>query len=73
MNFDQIIDRKHTESAKWHLYDQDVLPMWLADMDFSAPEPVIQALQERVVQLEEYKTRLMVCINILPTRKLEQR
>ena len=48
MDFDQIIDRRHTESLKWHYYPQEILPMWVADMDFKAPEPVIQALQERV-------------------------
>jgi len=48
MDFDQIIDRRQTESVKWHYYGQDVLPMWLADMDFRAPEPVIQALKDRV-------------------------
>jgi cysteine-S-conjugate beta-lyase len=46
--FDKIIDRRHTESGKWHRYDEDVLPLWVADMDFRSPEPVIQALQERV-------------------------
>lgn len=48
MDFDQTIERRNTESAKWNLYDHDVLPMWLADMDFKAPEPVIQALHDRV-------------------------
>jgi cystathionine beta-lyase len=47
-DFDQRIDRRHTESAKWHYYDEDVLPMWVADMDFLSPEPVIRALRERV-------------------------
>jgi len=47
-NFDQIIDRRHTESIKWHRYPEDVLPMWVADMDFRSPEPVIAALHERV-------------------------
>lgn len=53
-NFDHIIDRRNTDSAKWGCYDQadcdvgDVLPLWVADMDFRSPEPVIRALQERV-------------------------
>ncbi len=46
--FDQIIDRRPTESAKWRAYPPDVLPMWVADMDFRSPEPVIKALMERV-------------------------
>ena len=50
-NFDQIIDRRHTDSAKWRWYSKDgtdVLPLWVADMDFAAPEPVLRALEERV-------------------------
>jgi cysteine-S-conjugate beta-lyase len=48
MDFDQVIERCDTESVKWNFYDHEVLPMWLADMDFRAPEPVIQALHDRV-------------------------
>jgi cystathionine beta-lyase len=49
-DFDQVIDRRQTESAKWHHYGNDVLPMWVADMDFRSPQPVIDALNERVAQ-----------------------
>ena len=44
-DFDRIIDRRSTESNKWHKYPPDVLPLWVADMDFSSPEPVIRALR----------------------------
>jgi len=47
-NFDQIIDRRRSDSVKWCRYDEDVLPLWVADMDFVSPEPVIRALRERV-------------------------
>jgi cysteine-S-conjugate beta-lyase len=47
-DFDRVIDRLSTESNKWHRYPPDVLPLWVADMDFRSPEPVIQALRERV-------------------------
>jgi cystathionine beta-lyase len=47
-NFDQIIDRCHSDSDKWCRYDEDVLPLWVADMDFVSPEPVVRALRERV-------------------------
>jgi cystathionine beta-lyase len=47
-NFDLLPDRRHSESAKWHHYPEDVLPMWVADMDVISPEPVIQALRQRV-------------------------
>jgi cystathionine beta-lyase len=46
-DFDQVIDRRHTESIKWHYYGEDALPLWVADMDFVSPEPVVQALRER--------------------------
>ncbi|MDT8382691.1 MAG: MalY/PatB family protein [Brevefilum sp.] len=48
MNFDQIIDRRGTESIKWNYYEEDVLPMWIADMDFRSPYSVIEALHKRV-------------------------
>lgn len=47
-DFDRIIDRRHTDSIKWRHYGDDVLPLWVADMDFASPEPVIRALRERV-------------------------
>jgi len=47
-DFDRVIDRSSTESAKWRRYGNDVLPLWVADMDFVVPEPVIRALRERV-------------------------
>lgn len=47
-NFDQFVDRSRTESLKWRLYGDEVLPLWVADMDFLSPEPVIRALHQRV-------------------------
>jgi cysteine-S-conjugate beta-lyase len=45
--FDTIIDRTHTHSMKWEKYQgTDVLPMWVADMDFKAPQPVLAALEK---------------------------
>src|SRR5512136_121811 len=43
-NFDQLLERRNTESAKWRMYPDDVLPLWVADMDFLSPEPVRRAL-----------------------------
>jgi cystathionine beta-lyase len=43
-NFDQIIERRNTDSIKWTYYPADVLPMWVADMDFLTPEPIRAAL-----------------------------
>ena len=46
-DFDTIVDRRWSDSIKWRLYG-DALAMWVADMDFPAPEPVIAALRARV-------------------------
>jgi len=47
-DFDTLPSRRGTGCAKWDDFDQDVIPMWVADMDFYSPEPVVQALHERV-------------------------
>ena len=48
-DFDTVINREGTWSSKWEKYrDQDVLPMWVADMDFAAPDAVTQALRARL-------------------------
>lgn len=51
-NFDRPIERAGTASLKWdgrisQFGDSDVLPLWVADMDFAAPEPVTRALSAR--------------------------
>jgi len=47
-NFDRIIERRGTGSIKWDSVPADVIPMWVADMDFPAPPPVIDALRARL-------------------------
>lgn len=47
-DFDEIVPRRNTDSFKWGLYDEDVVPMWVADMDFRSAEPIIAALHARV-------------------------
>ncbi|GAB6138483.1 MalY/PatB family protein [Halanaerobaculum tunisiense] len=48
-DFDQVIDRKNTNSLKWDKYNgEDILPMWVADMDFESPPQVKDALANRV-------------------------
>lgn len=47
--FMQAPDRRNSDSMKWQRYRQrDVIPMWVADMDFQAPQPVIDAMAARV-------------------------
>ena len=45
--FDRVVDRRGTDSVKWSAYDPDVLPMWVADMDFPSPPEVVAALKRR--------------------------
>ncbi len=48
-DFDTVPDRRGTDSLKWHRYhSRDILPMWVADMDFRVAEPVLEALHARV-------------------------
>ncbi|GAB1482537.1 pyridoxal phosphate-dependent aminotransferase [Treponema sp.] len=52
MNFDKVIDRSGTDSIKWadsrnQTGIPDILPLWVADMDFPPPQEVIAAIQNR--------------------------
>ena len=52
-NFDLVHHRQRTASKTWDTIqqhfdtEQDILPLWVADMDFQSPQPVIDALKER--------------------------
>lgn len=50
-NFDEVINRKNTHSVKWdgletYFGNGDLLPMWVADMDFRTPPFVMKALRQ---------------------------
>ena len=52
-NFDEIINRQRTDSIKYDLRKavfgrDDVLPMWVADMDFKTPDCIIDAIRTRL-------------------------
>ena len=48
-DFDTPVNRQNTASLKWDRYkDRDIIPLWVADMDFESPPPVIDALHQRV-------------------------
>jgi cystathionine beta-lyase len=48
-DFETVIDRRGGDSQKWNKYaGRDVLPLWVADMDFAAPPAIVEALQRRV-------------------------
>ena len=46
-DFDEIIERRGSWSARWEKYPQDVIPLWVADTDFRAPPPVVAAIARR--------------------------
>lgn len=43
-----ITNRRAENSTKWNLYPEDVIPLWIADMDFMSAEPILQAMQDRL-------------------------
>lgn len=48
-DFDTLIDRSNTGSEKWDKYaGRDIIPLWVADMDFRSPPAVIAALRARI-------------------------
>jgi cystathionine beta-lyase len=48
-DFDEVVDRRGTDSTKWEKYrGRDVLPFWVADMDFRAPSFVVDAVAARL-------------------------
>jgi len=48
-DFDRAPERRGTDSQKWQKYaGRDVLPLWVADMDFVSPPPILEALRNRV-------------------------
>lgn len=48
-DFDTLVERRHSGSKKWDKYaDSDILPLWVADMDFASAPAIIEALQARV-------------------------
>lgn len=51
-DFDQPIERRGTDSYKWDANQQlfgrrDLLPFWVADMDFATPQPILEAIKAR--------------------------
>ena len=46
--FDKIISRFNTDSIRWDKYNKDIIPLWVADMDFETPQCVIDAVSKRL-------------------------
>ena len=54
-NFDEVVNRKNTACSKWDSLKEkfgrdDILPMWVADMDFKTAEPILKAVREKLNQ-----------------------
>jgi cystathionine beta-lyase len=47
-DFDQVRERRGSDSVKWKKYGNEVLPLWVADMDFISAEPIQRDLRQRV-------------------------
>ncbi len=47
-DFNHVPDRRPTDCVKWNQYDEDVLPLWVADMDFPVAEPIQRGLSDRI-------------------------
>lgn len=45
--FDKIINRRNTNCEKWDAKGEDILPMWVADMDFEVATPILEAVKKR--------------------------
>ena len=45
--FDQVVERRGTNAVKWDTLQADVIPMWVADMDFPVAPPIIEAMRRR--------------------------
>jgi len=46
-DFDHDIERRGTDSYKWHTYEEDIIPLWVADMDFVSAQPIVDVLRQR--------------------------
>lgn len=44
----EAVPRHGTQSQKWDKYGDDIIPMWVADMDFKSPAPIMDALHHRI-------------------------
>ena len=78
-NFDEIIDRSNNYAVK---YDEtkekfgrdDLIPLWIADMDFKAADPIINALQERAMQgIYGYTSRPIEYFEAIKKLKFDER
>ncbi len=46
--FDKVFSRFNTDSVRWDKYNKDIIPLWVADMDFETPQCVVDAITKRL-------------------------
>ncbi|QJC28378.1 MalY/PatB family protein [Enterobacteriaceae endosymbiont of Plateumaris braccata] len=47
-DFNKFVDRSKSDSLKWNKYNKDIIPLWIADSDFSCPPCILNALKQRI-------------------------
>lgn len=47
-DFDKTTNRTGTHSQKWDKYPADIIPLWVADMDFEAAPEIVEAMHSRL-------------------------
>ncbi len=71
--FDKPVDRRETSSTKWERYkDRDILPMWVADTDFTAAPAITEALQARIAHGVFGYTQRPAELNSIFTERMQQ-
>ena len=73
-DFQTVIERRNTASLKWDKYKgRDILPLWVADMDFKSPPSVLKALHDRVAHgIFGYAVTPQPLIDVTVSMLLEQ-
>ncbi len=72
-NFDDVPNRRNTDSVKYGRYaDSDILPMWVADMDFPVAPEITQAMQSRLGHCVYGYTHVPESLNALIVKRMHQ-
>ncbi|MCP4492263.1 MAG: putative C-S lyase [Gammaproteobacteria bacterium] len=72
-NLDNCPDRSNTGALKWDRYkDEDILPMWVADMDFAVAPAITDALRQRLEHPVYGYTRVSARLNQVIVERMQQ-
>jgi len=72
--FNEAINRRNIGSDKWDKYlSEDIIPMWVADMDFRAPREVLRAIADRNEHgIYGYQSKPMDLLTLIQSRYRER-